>query len=322
MSNGIGIDAAELVADVLRGDGDRDAERPESLADPRLEQVAEVHLGEPDVPVGVALDVGEAGEVVGIEVERQALGNHGDAVAPAHAQVLDDRSGQRVHDRAELDRVRELLGNDGEARPGGLADAEGQVARGAAHGHHEVPPRGRPGVHDEGPHEIDAVMARRLVPERVDVRRQVEVVVNRLGNVHDPQAAPAALLGLHRGERRVVAANRDELRHVEPHQGADHVVEQGGVPRRVGARGAEDRAPLEVDVTDVGDRQRHDVRAVVLHHPLEPVAQADDVEALEPGADHGRGDDTVDPRGRPTADHDGEFLLNLLPQPDLPLRWM
>ena len=40
-------------------------------------------LGDADVAVGVALDVLELGEVVGVDAEHQALGDDRDAVAPA-----------------------------------------------------------------------------------------------------------------------------------------------------------------------------------------------------------------------------------------------
>jgi hypothetical protein len=57
------------------------------------------------------------------------------------------------------------------------------------------------------------------------------------------------------------------------------------------------------------DGQRGDVIDVALHDPLEPVADADDVDAFDPGADGGRADDAVD-AGRGTApDEDGDVLV-------------
>ena len=52
-----------------------------------------------------------------------------------------------------------------------------------------------------------------------------------------------------------------------------------------------------------------DVIDVPLHQPLEAVADADDVEPFEAGADGGRGDDAVDAGGGSAADEDGEPLM-------------
>ena len=99
---------------------------------------------------------------------------------------------------------------------------------------------------------------------------------------------------LHRRERRVVAADRDQLRDVQAQQRLDRVLEQRRALRRVGARDADVRAAAEMDAADAFDRERRDVIDVALHDPFEPVAQADDVDALEPGADGRRCDDAVE----------------------------
>ena len=106
----------------------------------------------------------------------------------------------------------ELLGDERQRRAGRLADAEREVPGLAAHRDDEVPARRRLGVHHQVLDDLDAEVARRLEAEGVDVRRQVEVVVDRLRHVHDADAAAALLLELHRRERRVVAADGDELR--------------------------------------------------------------------------------------------------------------
>ncbi len=56
------------------------------------------------------------------------------------------------------------------------------------------------------------------------------------------------------------------------------------------------------------DGERRDVVDVALHDPLEAVADADDVDAFELGADGGRADDAVDAGGRTAADEDANFL--------------
>jgi hypothetical protein len=86
-------------------------------------------------------------EVLGAQVEHEALGDHRDAVAAAVAEALDDRAHQRVDDVLEADgAAREFLGNQRERRASRLPDAEGEVPRLASHCDHEVPARRRLGV--------------------------------------------------------------------------------------------------------------------------------------------------------------------------------
>ena len=102
---------------------------------------------------------------------------------------LDDGADQRVDEHLEPKRCGELFGNQRQRGARGLRDAEAQVAGGPAHRDDDVPARGRLGVDHQVLDDLDAVVARRLEAERVDVRRQVEVVVDRLRHVHDPETA-------------------------------------------------------------------------------------------------------------------------------------
>ena len=87
------------------------------------------------------------------------------------------------------------------------------------------------------------------------------------------------------------------------------LLQQRRAGRRVGARDAEVRPAAEMDPADGVDRQRGDVVDVPLHEPLEAVADADDVEPFEAGADGGRGDDAVDAGGGAAADEDRKTLV-------------
>jgi hypothetical protein len=69
------------------------------------------------------------------------------------------------------------------------------------------------------------------------------------------------------------------------------------------------RPAAKVNTADGFDGQRCDVIDVPLHEPFEPVADADDVEPFETGADRGRSDDTVDTGGRAAADEDCKTLM-------------
>ena len=210
------VGAAQLVADVLRDDRRLDPELTEPLLDGRLQDLADVDLGDADVPVLVALDLLESRELLRIEAEDEPLGEHGDAVAPPVGEALDDGADERVDDRLEPDLLRrELLGDERQRRARRLADAEREVAGLPAHRDDEVPARGRLGVDHQVLDDLDADVARRLEAEGVDVRGKVEVVVDRLRHVDDVDPAARPLLELHRREGGVVAADGDELRDVE-----------------------------------------------------------------------------------------------------------
>ena len=304
------VGAAELVADVLVRDGRLHAELLELLLDGRLQDLADVHVGDPEVPVGVALGLREPLELLGVELEDEPFGDDRDAVPAPVAEALEDRPDEGVDDRAEADLLSlELLGHERERRARGLADAEGEVARLPPHRDDEVPARRRPRVDHQVLDDLDADVARRLEPERVDVGGEVEVVVDRLRDVDDGDP-PVRLLGeLHRGEGRVVAADRDETRDVQTEERDDGVLEELRVLRRVRAGDADVRAAAEVDPGDLVDRERVDVLDVPLHEPLEAVADAEDRDPLELGADRRRADDAVDSGRRPAADEDRQVLV-------------
>ena len=157
----------------------------------RLEDLADVDLGDAQVAVRVALDARRgSARSSGRYVEHDALGDHRDAVAAAVAQPLDDRA-RRACRRSSCSRIGggELLGDQRQRRARRLADAEREVAGLPAHRDHEVPARRRLGVDHQVLDDLDAVVARGLEPERVDVRRQIEIVVDRLRHVDDADAA-------------------------------------------------------------------------------------------------------------------------------------
>ena len=102
--------------------------------------------------------------------------------------------------------------------PGRLPDPQGQMASLASHRDHEIPARGGLGVDHQVLDDLDAIVAGRLEPERVDVGRQVQVVVDGLRDVDNPDAPPGPLLELQGRIGGVIAADRDELLHVEPEE--------------------------------------------------------------------------------------------------------
>ena len=88
--------------------------------------------------------------------------------------------------------VGELLGDDRERRAGRLADAEREVAGLAPHRDDDVPAARRPRVLHQVADQLDADVARGLEAEGRDVRRQRQVVVDRLRHVHAADGAVAS----------------------------------------------------------------------------------------------------------------------------------
>ena len=147
-----------------------------------------------------------------------------------------------------------FLGDDRQRGAGRLADAEREVARLASHRDDDVPaPRG-PGVLHQVSHELDADVPGGLETERGHVRRQRQVVVDRLRHVHAADGAGRVLADVARRERRVVAANRDEVCDARLLQRLDHGPRRLGRFGRVLARGPEHRAPEQVHPRHVVDR--------------------------------------------------------------------
>ena len=272
---------------------DFEAELLEPLGNLRLQDLADVDFGDAHMAVRVALDALQLGQVVFADVQDDSFADDRNAVAAAVAHALDDGADQRVDEHLEPQRSGELFGNQRQRGARGLGDAEAQVPRGASHRDHDVPPRGRLRIDHQVLDDLDAVVTRGLEAERVDVRRQIEIVVDGLRHVHDAEAAGRMLGELHRREGRVVAADGDELRDVEPQQRLHRVLEQRRALRRVGAGDADVRTAAKVNAADPFDRERGDVLDVPLHDPFESVAQADDLDSLQPGPDRRRRYDAV-----------------------------
>src|SRR6266513_1395249 len=153
---------------------------------------------------------------------------------------------------------------------------------------------------------MSVIVARRLEPERVHLRRQVEIVVDGLGHVHDLEPPRRPLLELHGRIRRVVTADGNELRDVEAQQRQHGVVEMRRVLGGVGARDPDVGPAAKMDPAHLADVERGHVVDVALHDPLEPVAHPEHVDRLQPCSDDGRTNNTVDARRWPAPHQDGE----------------
>ena len=165
-------------------------------------------------------------EILFVHAEHQAFRDHRDAVESAVAEPLENRTRENVDDPFQADAAAaEFLGDERQRRARRLSDAEREVTGFSAHRDDEVPARRGLGVHHQVLEDLDAVMTGRLEAERVDVRRQVEIVVDRLRHVRHADPAAGPFFELHGGVRGVIAADRDELRDVQPQERRDGVLE-------------------------------------------------------------------------------------------------
>ena len=202
--------------------------------------------------------------------------------------------------------------SDGERGAGAAAHAEREVAGRAAHRNREVPAVvRRAGVFHEVLDLFRAERARRLEAERRNPLRQRQVVVNRLRDMHDVDRAAhlARIIGnRRRAVRRVVAADRHEMRDAELRQRLDDRAEVGLLLRRVEAAHLQDAAARQMDAADVLRLETH-VVLLAACEPREAVIDAEHVPAMARRLVRDARDDAVDARRRPaTADDSNDVL--------------
>src|SRR5690606_13847438 len=266
-------------------------------------------LGEPDVAVRVALDVLQHFEIVRIEPFEQSLGQNGNTVVTPVAEPLDDGAYENVRDLGEPnDLIRKLFGDERQGCTCCLPDSKGKVARLTAHGNDKVPTVRRLCVDHEALNDADAHVTGRVVAERRNAVRKVEVVVDGFGHVDDADTAGRDLIHLHRAVCRVVSADCDELVDVETEQGGHGVFQVLLVARRVIPRRTEVGAASEVDTAHLLDRQRFGMRDVTPHDVFETDLDPNYFVAVLNRADRCCTDHTVDTRGRTATYEDGYFF--------------
>ena len=161
--------------------------------------------------------------------------------------------------------------------------------------------------------DLDADVARGLEAERVDVRRQVEVVVDGLRHVDDADAARRLL-------RRGVIAENAVSSPPMVISCVDAEAQQRRGPRSRGSSGSLVGLAREMPRIEPPRKWMRltssmvsgiDVVDVALHEPLEAVADAERPRRPRARADGGRADDAVDARGGSAADEDRELSVHL-----------
>ncbi len=155
-----------------------------------LQHPAQIEIRQFRVAVFVASHRCQGREILGTHDLCDTLREDGDTVLPSLAQPLDDRARQNVGDLRQPDRsLLELLRYHRERGPCGFPDAQREVAGLAAHGHDKKPMGSRARIFEKALDGLRTHVSGRLKAERRHALRKIEVVIDSLGNVNDPQAS-------------------------------------------------------------------------------------------------------------------------------------
>jgi len=215
MSNGMGVGAAHFVADVLRDDLAL-IHLAETSAKTALQNVAETYLVQPQIAVLVAFGgCRSAMSSAGTISAKPSASTTTPSVRPwARRLTTDPAIVSTIAFQSGVAPVI-LLGDQRQRRACRLPDAEREVACLAPHRHDEVPAAGGLRIDHQVVHDLDADGARGLVTERPDVVREIEIVVDRLRHVHDPQPPAGRLRELVAVNAVSVAADGEEHSDVQ-----------------------------------------------------------------------------------------------------------
>ena len=206
----------------------------------------EIDLGEANVPVIVSLDVGKFCQLVRIEDVDQPFSQDGDPEMKPLRAPFDNRS---LDDVAELRERNGRRANSSRMRvkvaPAALPipSARWPACRPIATTTYQR--RVERASSDQTLHQFDPDVTRRLKAESRDMRRQRQIIVDRLRDVDCPNVGRGRDRA--RRQRRVVAADRDQMGHAELferfHDGAHRLHGFG----RIFARRAEHRAAAQMN---------------------------------------------------------------------------
>ena len=227
-----------------------------------LHDVAEADFVEAQVAVLVALGGGQLRRCPREDDLGQPLGQHATpSVRPlARRLTIAPTSVSTIVPRRTF-RPRNSSGMSVSVAPGGLADAERQVAGLPAHGDDEVPATGGLRVDHQVVDDLDADRARRLVAEGPDVVR-ADRGRCRSSWARGRRAAPPAPAWASLWAVKAVSSPPMVISMPTPSRSKrrEDVAEVLGALGRVRARDADAGAAAEVDAARVLDGQRGDVR--------------------------------------------------------------
>ncbi len=303
------IGAAKFVPHVFRHYGDLDPHLPEPFLNRHLQDLPQVDLGDPDMAMGVPFDVFQFLEILRFDSEHHPLGNHSNAILPAAAEALRNGADKRIDDISKpAGLVSELFRDERKSRSRRFSDSESEVAHFPPHGNDEVPAGSRLCIHHQVLDDFYTQMPGGLIAKGIDFGRKVEIIVDRLRDVNHLDPPRCFLLQFHRRKSGVITTDRDQPGHVEPEERDDRIFQMFRIERRIGPGNTDVGSSAKMDPAYALDRQGNDVVDVPLHDPAEAIADAEDFDAFESGADRGCTDHAVDAGGRPASDQDGEFF--------------
>src|SRR5207244_431266 len=149
----------------------------------------------------------------------------------------------------------------------------------------DVPSACRPRVFRQVAGDEDADLPGGLEAECRRAAGQRQIVVDSLWHVGDMQRAAGLLVNLAGGIRGIIAADGDELGNVKFAKAFEQAVHIFRVFGRVGARGSQNGATVELNAADQVDGQFADLGDVAFDEPLVSVLNADHFHAVVDGFD-------------------------------------
>src|SRR5262249_4691967 len=163
-----------------------DSQLLQPLRDFPPKQIADVYLCKTQVSMFVPLDMVQASQIMLVEDLDQSFRQNDDPVGSPPVKPFDDGADHQIDKTFELPRAfAKFFGNERQRRTGGFSNPECQVSGLASHGHGEIPPRGGTRIHHQILDDLDPEMAGGLKSEGGNPLRQIEVVVDRFGDMDD-----------------------------------------------------------------------------------------------------------------------------------------
>src|SRR5262245_22442666 len=204
------VATTQFIPDIFMADRQSDAALFEAACELDFDFARQVDLGKTDVSMVIDFDVHELFHIGRIELFNEALGEDRNTVMTMHGATLDDRSFDDVADAGERNcLLLDVFTDQGQRRSRGFTDAQREMSGLTTHGDDDIPAMCCARVFHKVLHQLDADVASGLKPESRDMRRQRQIIINRLWDVNGEYARMGG--DRTRRERRIVAANGHQM---------------------------------------------------------------------------------------------------------------